>query len=175
MIYVFTGLRFRRHILLVFDWRTADTSRIPNCQKFPLKQKADPFQLSTFQFIFLPHTVSCPPPHCHSAVRLTVLFELLIPVVMTSSGTWRRCLQCSGCLVKDFATSCETIKSGDRAWCRLSSSFFFFKSSGGRIAWRKKPSRRDEKDSKLWGEALSLGAMMGWDGEQKVSLIASSL
>lgn len=36
-----------------------------------------------------------------------------------------------------------------------------------------KASRRDEKDSNLQGEALVLGAMMGWDVEQKVSLIVA--
>lgn len=43
-------------------------------------------------------------------------FELFIPVVMTSSGTCRRRLRCPACLVKNFATSCETIKYSDRAW-----------------------------------------------------------
>lgn len=45
------------------------------------------------------------------------------------------------------------------------------KSSDGRV--HTKPSHHDEKDSNLQGEALSLGAIMVRDGEQKVSLIAT--
>lgn len=45
----------------------------------------------------------------------------------------------------------------------------FVKRADGRV--HIKPSHHDEKNSNLPGEALSLGAMMGWDGEQKVSLI----
>lgn len=36
-----------------------------------------------------------------------------------------------------------------------------------------KPSHRDEKEGNFQGEALSFGAIIGWDGEQKVSLIAT--
>lgn len=101
------------------NWKTADSSKIPNWQfSFLSRAKADPFQLSTFQFIFFSpsHSVASSP----SVTPLSVLrrFELLIPIVTTSSGTRRRCLRWPGCSVKDFATSCETIKSSDRALCR---------------------------------------------------------
>lgn len=169
VVYVFIGLEFQINILFVFvQLEDCWYSKIPNCQKFLLLQKADLFQLSTFQFILPPQpSTLCPVlPCCHSAVRLTVHFEPLIPTVMTSSGTWRLCLQCPRCLLKDFATSCETRAVTERgADCPL------VKSPDGRV--HTKPSRQDEKDSNLQGEALSLGAMMGWDGGQKVPLIAT--
>lgn len=59
-------------------------------------------------------------------------------------------MQCPGYLVKDFATSCETIK----AVTEHSAACPLVKSSDSRV--HTKPSHRDEKKSDLQGEALSL-------------------
>lgn len=58
------------------NWKTADSSKIPNWQfSFLSRVKADPFQLGTFQFIFFfPFAFCRVLPFCHSAVCLTALW-----------------------------------------------------------------------------------------------------
>lgn len=95
-------------------------ARSQTVKSFFFNRKLIYFNSAHSNLYFPPHIVSCPPLLSLCCPSYSA-FESLIPTVMTSSGTWRLCLQCPCCLLKDFATSCETIKSGDRVWCRLSS------------------------------------------------------
>lgn len=118
---IFTGLKFE-----IYSVRICLTAGLqiqagsPTAKSFFFNRNPIYFNSAHSNLYFPPHTVSCSPLLSLRCPSYSA-FELLIPIVMTSSGTWRRCLQCSGCLLKDSATSGETIKSGDRACCWLSS------------------------------------------------------
>lgn len=86
------------------------TQKISKCQKFlPWTQSRSISTEHSPIYIFSPQRVAWPLLSLcyHSGGAL----EPFIPIIMTSSGTWRRRLQGPSCLVKDFS-SCETVKSG---------------------------------------------------------------
>lgn len=121
IISILMGCDFQRDAVSIFAqledcWGTQD----PELSKvYALNRELIHFNSAHSNLYFLP-------PQCVASPLLSLCYpscsasELLIPIIMTSSGTWRRCRQSPSCLVKDFATSCETIKSGDRACRRLS-------------------------------------------------------